>query len=387
MFALVIGGFAHFTEALVSLIKVGLLVLFVGAGLLLVWKAQLLKPTTKGAITLFAASGISFWLFFLLQPPAEWPAIDLQVTSITPGTESRNIVEGLVQEGLFPVRVMVLVPADTKLPTVGQKLRVYRNPEDETQFSVLPEVTDGQFRHLGLLAIAGLAIAGGAVCGVSSWRQRHDGPQVPFWGSSMPDWDPSNWPTISPAEKCGGTESPGASENTANPTPTVEILRQIDWYQFEKLMERLLKLEGYDVTRFGGAKPDGGVDVLATRDGKKTVIQCKHWKKLVRSATVQQAIGIRVSQNADEVVLATLNSGTSYALRLAALHNVVVIGADEIFSRMHRVGLGGFADLLDPDAKCCPRCDAPMVLRTGRGKKFWGCTNYGPLRCPGKIEA
>ena len=43
-------------------------------------------------------------------------------------------------------------------------------------------------------------------------------------------------------------------------------------------MARLLKLEGYEVTRLGGAKPDGGVDVLAMRDGKRTVVQCKHWR-------------------------------------------------------------------------------------------------------------
>jgi len=386
LFALGIGGFAHFTQALLSLIMMGLLVVVVVGGLLLVWNAQWLKAKTKGAITLFAAAGIFFWFFFLLQPPIEWPAVDLKITNITPATNSRKIVQGLVQEGLFPIQVMAPVPAYTKLPAVGQKLRLYRNPEDETQFSVLPEVTDGQFRHLGLLAVAGLAFAGGAGCGVSSWRQRHAKPKVMFGSSGASVWDPSNWPIDSSPGKCGGTGLPGTTANAANPAPTVEILWQIDWYQFEKLMERLLKLEGYDVTRFGGAKPDGGVDVLATRDGKKTVIQCKHWKKLVRSATVQQAIGIRVSQNADEVVLATLNSGTRYALRLAALHKVVVIGADEIFSRMHRVGLGGFADLLDPDAKCCPRCDAPMVLRTGRGKTFWGCTNYGPLNCPGKIE-
>ena len=295
-------------------VLLGLAVLVAAVGLFLLWKTRRLTPTTKGAITLFAAAGISFWLFFQVQPPVEWPAVDLQVTNITPGTNSRNIVQGVAQGGLFPVHVMTEVPEYTKLPAVGHNFRVYRNPDDDTQCSVLPEVTDGKFRHLGLLAIAGLAFSGGAGCGVSSWRQRHDGPKDPFGKSRTSSWDPSNWPTVTPVEKNGRTGLPGTSANTTDLAPTVEILWQIDWYQFEKLMERLLKLEGYEVTRFGGAKPDGGVDVLATRGGKKTVIQCKHWKRLVRSATVQQAIGIRVSQNADEVVLATLNSGTSYAL-------------------------------------------------------------------------
>ncbi|MBR3158039.1 MAG: NERD domain-containing protein [Atopobiaceae bacterium] len=39
----------------------------------------------------------------------------------------------------------------------------------------------------------------------------------------------------------------------------------------------------------------------------------------------------------------------------------------------------------------CPRCGAPMVLRTARygvrkGKKFWGCSTYGKTRCGGIIN-
>lgn len=42
-------------------------------------------------------------------------------------------------------------------------------------------------------------------------------------------------------------------------------------------------------------------------------------------------------------------------------------------------------------APLCPRCGAPMVLRTARygprrGKKFWGCSTYGKTRCGGIIN-
>ena len=152
-------------------------------------------------------------------------------------------------------------------------------------------------------------------------------------------------------------------------------------------MERLLKLEEYHVTRSGGAKADGGIDLLAARDGKKTVFQCKHWKSPVKPATIREAIGIREVHRADEVVLATLNSGTSAALELALQHGIAVTTEKEIFARMERVGIGHFSALLDPSNKRCPRCDAPMVLRTVTETPFWGCSNYGPRRCTGTIEA
>ncbi len=39
----------------------------------------------------------------------------------------------------------------------------------------------------------------------------------------------------------------------------------------------------------------------------------------------------------------------------------------------------------------CPRCHAPMVLRTGqsglrKGQKFWGCSNYPACRCTRNVE-
>ncbi len=55
--------------------------------------------------------------------------------------------------------------------------------------------------------------------------------------------------------------------------------------------------------------------------------------------------------------------------------------------RVHRVKgwrknlqsrLDAFEDLLGPQ---CPNCEAPMVERTSKGKKFWGCSTYPTCKC------
>ena len=58
-----------------------------------------------------------------------------------------------------------------------------------------------------------------------------------------------------------------------------EKLRNIDWFQFEKLVELIYRHRGYSVKRLGGANPDGGVDLIIESSSEKSVVQCKHWRK------------------------------------------------------------------------------------------------------------
>ena len=45
-------------------------------------------------------------------------------------------------------------------------------------------------------------------------------------------------------------------------------LRKIDWFQFEKLVALVYEKQGYQVTRRGGANPDGGIDLTILKDGQ-----------------------------------------------------------------------------------------------------------------------
>jgi restriction system protein len=162
-------------------------------------------------------------------------------------------------------------------------------------------------------------------------------------------------------------------------------LREIDWYQFEKLVARLLSHEGYEVTRSGGAKADGGVDLVAEKAGAKVIVQCKHWQNWkVKEGTIREMIGTLKLHGGNRLSLYTLNPSTNPAGQLARDQSIEIITENQILARMGAIGMDRFADLLDPANKHCPICDEPMVLRTGGFKPFWGCSRYP--KCRGKIE-
>ena len=55
-------------------------------------------------------------------------------------------------------------------------------------------------------------------------------------------------------------------------------VRALDRFAFEKLVAMSFEQEGFSVQRAGGANPDGGIDLLANKNGVTFGVQCKHWK-------------------------------------------------------------------------------------------------------------
>jgi Restriction endonuclease len=252
-----------------------------------------------------------------------------------------------------------------------------------------------------------LALVGAAGLGFVSWQHRDE---IPSYFASGPSpvgaWAQLNPYTAREAPRL--PESEPAPSQTPAPPPvssrwqhpprraanrTVErktnnradALRAIDWYQFEKLIARLLTCEGFQITRQGGAKADGGVDLIAERDGIKTAVQCKHWQRWrIKEATIREMIGALQLCGADRLSIYTLNSATGPAAQRARERGIQIVTEDEILTHLRALGLEHFEDLLDPHNKRCPACDGPMKLRTGDFKPFWGCVRFP--RCRGKIE-
>jgi energy-coupling factor transporter transmembrane protein EcfT len=249
--------------------------------------------------------------------------------------------------------------------TVGATLPVWINPVSQTELSFQPRATEGGQKYW-MAALAGVLALGGTVTLVAGKQ----------WIET-----PNPRPPIVPIP------SAGISGHAVPSTSIADQLRAIDWFQFEAVAARILEADGWSVQKSGGANPDGGADLLALRNGRKAVVQCKHWRRVeVQPKIIRELLGTRTSAQfaADDAILFTLSDCTDAALACAQENNVVIFNSGSIEATIERLGIDRFPELTNPDDKRCPKCGAAMVLRAKVETPFWGCSTYP--RCRGTIE-
>lgn len=79
------------------------------------------------------------------------------------------------------------------------------------------------------------------------------------------------------------------------------------WQAFERLISRLLSADGYKNVRLVGGSGDHGADVIATKFGKRWLIQAKQWKKPVGIDVLNYTIQALKDFHADIPVIAASN--------------------------------------------------------------------------------
>ena len=169
-------------------------------------------------------------------------------------------------------------------------------------------------------------------------------------------------------------------------------VKAIDWFQFEKLMGLLYEDAGYSVERIGGAKSDGGVDLIAEKPGKKAVVQCKHWNAWkVPPKDIRELLGAMAVAEVDYGICATMRGVSKEAQDLAARKWIVLYQETDVVEMVmgaNSVCAPRIAALLNDKRKFCPAGESEMVVRTAKkggkaGSQFWGCPNFRllPPRC------
>ena len=164
-----------------------------------------------------------------------------------------------------------------------------------------------------------------------------------------------------------------------------QALRALDWFQFEKLVTLYYRTQGYSVQRMGGAQPDGGVDLVVRHEGRRYVVQCKHWKQWkIGVRQMREFLGTMTAEKTADGIYITTRGYTNEARDFASKHGIVLFEESQLVQCILDLETRQLADvrgLLADRRKFCPRCESPMVMRTARkgtnaGSEFWGCSDY-----------
>ncbi len=198
---------------------------------------------------------------------------------------------------------------------------------------------------------------------------------------------------------------------------SLEVSR-MSWQQFELLVGEAFRSQGYAVAELGGAGPDGGVDLVLTKDGARYLVQCKQWKAFkVGVSVVRELYGVMAAQRAAGGFLVTSGRLTEEARAFASGKNITLIDGERLPGFLRRgqsarpttpgpqsgqrpavtstAQRANSAEVGRPNGPSqdaglgtvpeCPRCNKPMVRRTARhgarsGQVFWGCSDYPGCR-------
>lgn len=168
-------------------------------------------------------------------------------------------------------------------------------------------------------------------------------------------------------------------------------IARMTWQQFEQLVGESFREQGFSVLEMGGDRPDGGVDLLLTKNGRRYLVQCKHWKAWqVGVAVVRELNGVIAEQKADGGYVITGGYFTRDAEVFARSCGIKLIDGITL-ERM----LKSITDAPDrsvaqategsTERPSCPVCGAPMEQKFAqqgqfKGQPFWSCTTFPKCR-------
>jgi restriction system protein len=176
----------------------------------------------------------------------------------------------------------------------------------------------------------------------------------------------------------------------------LDSLNTLGWRQFELLVGEAFRRQGYAVEETGLGGADGGIDLILRRDGRRTLVQCKQWRRYrVPVSVVREMYGLLAHHGADAVLVVALGNFTVDAQRFADGKPIELIGGETLL-RMIREAQAALMQASAPARPVkpalalaeaaapptCPRCGKAMVERSNKrtGEVFWGCSAFPACR-------
>jgi len=184
---------------------------------------------------------------------------------------------------------------------------------------------------------------------------------------------------------------------------TLESLTAGGWRRFEQLVGEAFRRQGYSVEETGLGGPDGGIDLILRKDGRRTLVQCKQWKhQQVGVSVVREMAGLLAHHQADAVKIVCVGSYTQDAERFAHGKPIELIGGERLLEMIRAAQWEGGTppssqERIEPTvgpaavtaaptaAPLCPRCGSALVQRINRrtGEGFLGCSQFPKCRGTG----
>jgi restriction system protein len=178
------------------------------------------------------------------------------------------------------------------------------------------------------------------------------------------------------------------------------MLKGMSPQQFESKVANMFEMLGYKTEVTGGAN-DGGVDVVARKDGRKYYIQCK--KFITREVTphdVRDFLGAitNVNDPAEKGFFITTGNFTLMAEKAAEGNPRVELIDGVKLVEYYKLAYGKTAQetvsaqlVNDQINKVCPQCGGRLELRIAQkseyaGRRFLGCSNFPKCRYIENIE-
>ena len=162
-------------------------------------------------------------------------------------------------------------------------------------------------------------------------------------------------------------------------------LKKLHPNDFENYIADMYSRLGYKTERVGGSY-DGGVDVIAEKDGIKHYIQCKKYiTSKVSVGDVRDFAGALMDKlSQGKGIFITTNIFTTEAEKYAEDKPIELIDGDELL-RLIKLANKENGVIKHKESDICPTCGGKLLEKNGKYGKFLGCANYPNCRFTKKI--
>jgi restriction system protein len=172
-----------------------------------------------------------------------------------------------------------------------------------------------------------------------------------------------------------------AGEKWRNDRELLGWLRSMNPSEFERYTADLFRRLGYTSYSVGGSH-DGGIDVVAEKDGIKNYIQCK--KFITREVTVgavRDFYGALADRSANgQGYFITTNRFTLEARKFAEDKPIELVDGFGLIRYIRLAEKNSESSqgvkIIEQREEKCPKCGGALAERSGKFGKFLGCSGY-----------